>query len=148
MAESSAAGAARAATDAYAAPLGNLGQAMPTSLPAQAPNSSISEELKREFGSIVATIIAQTFATDPLRAAAARAQATTPVKHERYLKSEDLGFFDPEAEKEGNLVTQGKHIFYRDVYAFANRLRDMASLKGEPKVQEVWTTCLKGTAHE
>ena len=69
------------------------------------------------------------------------------------LKADDVGFFDPSYEdanntsaKDAPVVNAGRHVFYRDVYAFVDRLKDMAHLKGEEKIREVLPTCFRGTA--
>ena len=70
------------------------------------------------------------------------------------LKADDVGFFDPSYEdpKESNsknenpVINAGRHVFYRDVYAFVDRLKDLVHLKGEDKVREVLPTCFRGSA--
>ncbi len=64
------------------------------------------------------------------------------------LKADDIGFFDPSYEDPTNspVVNVGRHVFYRDVYAFIDRLKDLVSLKGEDKTREVLPTCLRGSA--
>ena len=65
---------------------------------------------------------------------------------ERSLHNEDIGFFDPEAEGTESIVSQGKYFCYRDVYAFVDRLKDMAATKGDDKVRDVLSTCFRGSA--
>lgn len=66
------------------------------------------------------------------------------------LKADDVGFFDPSYEDPTNtnspVVSVGRHVFYRDVYAFEDRLKDLVHLKGEDKVREVLPTCFRGSA--
>ena len=68
------------------------------------------------------------------------------------LKADDVGYFDPSFEDpngtktDAPVVNAGRHVFYRDVYAFQDRLQDLVPLKGEDKVREVIPTCLRGSA--
>lgn len=71
-----------------------------------------------------------------------------PVKK---LRAEDVGFFDPEyvAEKSRNaqVVNAGKHVIYRDVYTFVNRLKDLAYAHGDTNtVTAVIPECFRGGA--
>ena len=62
------------------------------------------------------------------------------------LKADDIGYFDPNCEGEGPVVSVGRHMFYKDIYAFVDRLKDVAADKGEDKVRETLTTCFRGEA--
>lgn len=61
-------------------------------------------------------------------------QNTQPhVLHERPLKAEEVGYFDPEYQQEqgatstpGPIANAGKYVVYRDVYIFVDRLKDLA----------------------
>lgn len=54
--------------------------------------------------------------------------------------------FDPEYEGSNPVVNEGKKVFYQDVYAFVDRLKDMEQIKGEKKLQSVVPQCLRGSA--
>ena len=47
------------------------------------------------------------------------------------LRSEHIGYFDPFFEKDkkpgASVVNAGHHVFYRDVFVFTNRLRDLTA---------------------
>ena len=70
------------------------------------------------------------------------------------LRAEEVGYFDPEyqaenffkIDKRAPLVNAGKHVYYRDVYAFVDRLKDIASSRGKPAVRQVITACFRGSA--
>ena len=62
------------------------------------------------------------------------------------LKADDIGFFDPAHEGEGPVVSVGRYSFYKDIYAFVDRIKDLVELKGEDKVREVLPTCFRGEA--
>lgn len=59
---------------------------------------------------------------------------------------EDIGFFDPSAEGTGPVTNVGKHVFYRDVYCFIDRLKDMTGHRGPDKLRNVIPQCLRGSA--
>ena len=60
--------------------------------------------------------------------------------------ADDIGYFDPSYEGTGPVVNVGKSVFYRDIYAFVDRLKDMAPLRGDDKLRTVIPQCLRGTA--
>ena len=66
------------------------------------------------------------------------------------LRAEEVGYFDPEYQSEqgmqGSVVNAGKHVFYKDVYFFTDRLKDLAVQHGETDVKSVMTACLRGSA--
>ena len=68
------------------------------------------------------------------------------------LKTEDVGFFDPEEQEEDKpfttIVHSGKHVFYKDVYVFVERLQDMAKQYDEKTIENLVSECLRGDALE
>lgn len=62
------------------------------------------------------------------------------------LKANDIDFFDPAFEEEGSIANSERHTFYRDVYAFVDRLKNIAAIKSSDKVREVLPTCFCGEA--
>ena len=66
------------------------------------------------------------------------------------IRAEEVRFFDPEYREEqgatnsGPVVNAGKHVFYRDVYVFVERLKDLASHRNG--VKSILTACLRGSA--
>ena len=45
------------------------------------------------------------------------------------LRSDDVGYFDPSIEGEGAIVIVKRHIFYKNVYVFVNRLKNVVGNK-------------------
>ncbi|KAK2034141.1 hypothetical protein LX32DRAFT_441932 [Colletotrichum zoysiae] len=64
------------------------------------------------------------------------------------LRSADVGLFHPEAKDPNHLgmVSDGKLTVYTDVYAFTDRLTDLAASRGDAAIREIWTQCLQGSA--
>ena len=64
----------------------------------------------------------------------------------REWKAEEVGFFDPSLEdpQDVTIVTVGRHSFYRDVYAFVDRLKDMAKQRPSEKLRTVLPKCFRG----
>ena len=56
---------------------------------------------------------------------------------------EEIEFFDSIAESIDSIINVEKHIFYRDVYAFTDRLKDMTTLKNDIKLRTVISQCLR-----
>ena len=58
--------------------------------------------------------------------------------------AEQIGFFDLDYEGSGPVVNSGKYVFYKNVYVFIDRLKDMAPLRGEDKLRTVFPQCFRG----
>jgi hypothetical protein len=63
------------------------------------------------------------------------------------FRADEVGYFDPDldANAEGDMVTVGKDLWFRDVFLFTDRLKDIATTKADV-VRANWTACLRGTA--
>ena len=95
--------------------------------------------------------LAQAFATVQRPAADGSAAATPGGDSRPVIKSsEDIGYFDPDYEdpsgKDSSIVTSGRHSFYRDVYVFTDRLKDLEKGSSGAKIKEYISGCLKGGA--
>ena len=73
-----------------------------------------------------------------------------PVTNASQLRAEEVGYFDPEYQQEhgsnGPVVNAGKHVFYKDIYVFTNRLKDLAVQRGERDTKAVIASCFRGSA--
>ena len=72
---------------------------------------------------------------------AAEAPAGRPLP----LRPDDIGFFNPRADGDGPVVRE-KHVTFRDVFVFVDRLKEMKRRYNEEQVLKVISSCLKGTA--
>lgn len=72
---------------------------------------------------------------------------------QKELKPEIMGFFDTEHGKEyrnsthmyGDPVSGNSNVtYYRDVFSFVERLKDLAARHGKPAVRDVIYPCLRG----
>ena len=65
---------------------------------------------------------------------------------QREWKAEEIGFFDPGLDdpNDAPIVAVGRHSFYRDVYAFVDRLKDMARQRSADKLRTVLPECFRG----
>ena len=61
------------------------------------------------------------------------------------LRAEEVGYFDPEYQNAatGPVVNAGKYVYYRDVYVFVDRLKDLAT---QHDVKHVISACFRGSA--
>lgn len=62
------------------------------------------------------------------------------------LKAEEIGYFDPTAEGEGDIVTSGKHVIYKDVYEFKDRINTYKLHYTNEEVKNLIPACLRGDA--
>ncbi len=62
------------------------------------------------------------------------------------LKPDDISFFDPSHKGEGAIVNARRHAFFKDVYAFIDRLNNMAVIHSREKVAQVLPTCFRSDA--
>ena len=62
------------------------------------------------------------------------------------LKSDNIDYFDSTCEEEGLVVTISRYIFYKNVYAFVDRLKDFAIIKSNEKIRDALSTCFRGEA--
>jgi hypothetical protein len=63
-----------------------------------------------------------------------------------YFRADDVGYFDPHMVGDGDMFTQGKEVWFKDVYLFTERVRDVAQIKGEDVLKTNIPACLRGTA--
>jgi hypothetical protein len=74
---------------------------------------------------------------------------TTDNAPKLQFKPEEIGFFDPELSNEHgeqDMVPIGKETWIRSVYAFKQRIKDVAAVKGEEIVRTNLSLCLRGAA--
>ena len=69
---------------------------------------------------------------------------TNPVP----LRAEEVGYFDPEYQQEqrmsnGPVINASKYVYYRDVYIFVDRLKDLAT---QHDIKHIISTCFRGSA--
>ena len=69
-----------------------------------------------------------------------------PFGNNKEWNAEDIGYFDPDYDGEGPVVSAGKSVYYRDVYAFIERLKDMTPIRGMEKLRTVLPQCFRGSA--
>lgn len=78
-------------------------------------------------------------------------KTSLPRTNPGQLRAEEVGYFDPEYQQEqgtsnGPVVNAGKHVFYKDVSVFTDRLKDLAVQRGEADVKVAMTACFRGSA--
>lgn len=110
----------------------------------QTRSHGMSDDLLRDITQILATA----FQTDPVRQALVAGTLPASASQGPRLRAEDIGYFDPTTEGEGTVIIQGKLDFYKDVYAFTDRLKDMEAGHGADAVRSLLPSCLRGSARE
>ena len=71
---------------------------------------------------------------------------TFDQRHFKNWSIEEIDFFDPAIEEIESLINVEKHVFYRNVYAFTDRLKNMTVIKREHKLRTVLFQCLRKSA--
>ena len=76
----------------------------------------------------------------------------TKIKHEnskRFFRKwtlKEVEFFDSTAKDDEFVINLKKHVFYKNVYFFVNRLKNVISLKNENKLKVIISQCLRDIA--
>ena len=76
---------------------------------------------------------------------------TKPCEIRNTSRVEDIRFFDPKHRDINStansrpITNAGKHVIYRDVYVFVNRLRDIVYLHSD-NIKHLIPECLRGVA--
>ena len=79
----------------------------------------------------------------------ANSNSTTTNDFRDHIKKwicEDIDFFDLNHEDDESIVNVDKHVFYRDVYAFVDRLKNMTVHRKSNKIRNVIPQCLRNFA--
>ena len=61
--------------------------------------------------------------------------------------SEEVGFFEPDRADTDGMSTSGRHIFYKDVYIYIDRLQDLEKVRGEEKLRMIISQTFRGSAN-
>ena len=56
---------------------------------------------------------------------------------------DDIEFFDFATKSTDSIVNIDKHVFYKNVYAFTNRLKDMTTIKNDSKLRTIISQCFR-----
>ena len=60
------------------------------------------------------------------------------------MKLEEIRYFDPSADGEGDVVTSGKTVVYKNVYDFNDRVKDIIKQYSRKEIRVVILTTLRG----
>ena len=63
----------------------------------------------------------------------------------REWKAEEVGFFDPSLDDPNNtpIITIGRHSFYRDIYSYVDRLKDLVKQRSPNKLRTILLECFR-----
>ena len=53
------------------------------------------------------------------------------------FRSDSVNYFDLEAEDENNIILINKYIFYKDIYIFVDRLKNLIIIKIKIKIKKI-----------
>ena len=58
---------------------------------------------------------------------------------------EEVEFFDSTTKESKSIINLKKHVFYKNIYAFVDRLKDVAIIRENDKIKNVISQCLRDT---
>jgi hypothetical protein len=58
----------------------------------------------------------------------------------------EIEYFDSRLDEDESVVNVDRHVFYRDIYAFVNRLKNMMNLRNEEKLRAILSQCFRRSA--
>jgi hypothetical protein len=56
---------------------------------------------------------------------------------------DDIEFFDSEFEENESVINVERHVFYRDIYVFVDRLKNMMNLRKKNKLRAILSQCFR-----
>ncbi len=60
--------------------------------------------------------------------------------------TDEIDFFDSDVEEDDSVVNVDQHVFYKDIYAFVNRLKNMITIREDDKLRTILSQCFRGAA--
>jgi hypothetical protein len=75
-----------------------------------------------------------------------RSQKSTSVEFIKKWTADEIDFFDSDLEKESSVFNVERHVFYRDIYVFVNRLKNTINLRSEEKLRAILSQCFRESA--
>jgi hypothetical protein len=57
--------------------------------------------------------------------------------------TDDVEFFDLELERDESVMNVERHVFYKDIYVFVDRFKDMMNLRKENKLRAILSQCFR-----
>ena len=112
--------------------------------------NAVQERINQTVAQAVAEAVAKAFATAQQKPSDVEkpldiAPSVTPSQPAK-LKAEEIGYFDPTAEGERDIVTSGKHVIYKNVYEFKDRINTYKLHYSDEEVKNLIPACLRGDA--
>ncbi|TAQ84474.1 hypothetical protein B7494_g7190 [Chlorociboria aeruginascens] len=133
----------------------NMSREDNTPLGSQAPPPmQINAELRAEIAAVVAATLDErdarrqrdsTAGTEPPRLRTL-SPSTAPGDNHASLRTDDIGFFNPDMSDADLSESSSSKIIYNDVYAFTDRLLHLSAAYDEQKIRNLLPTCLRGSA--
>ena len=65
------------------------------------------------------------------------------IRSFRDMIEKEIEFFDLTTKKMDLVINLDKHVFYKNIYAFVNRLKSCCSIRKEKKIRLVISQCLR-----
>jgi hypothetical protein len=56
---------------------------------------------------------------------------------------DEIEFFDLDVKRNDSIVNVSRHVFYKNIYAFINRLKDMIIIRDDDKLRTILSQCFR-----
>ena len=112
--------------------------------------NAVQERINQIVAQVVAEAVAKTFATAQQKPSNVEKSLdivsaitfSQPVK----LKTKEIDYFDSTTKGEKDIVTSEKHVIYKDVYEFKNRINTYKLHYTDEEVKNLISVYLRGDA--
>jgi hypothetical protein len=59
---------------------------------------------------------------------------------------DEIDFFDSDIDEDDSIVNVERHVFYKDIYVFVDRLKNMISIREDDKLRTMLSQCFRDFA--
>jgi hypothetical protein len=77
-----------------------------------------------------------------------RAQSITQSSAEYFKKwtIDEIDFFDSDIERNKSVINVSRHVFYKNMYVFVNRFKNMIIIRDDDKLSTILSQCFRDAA--
>jgi hypothetical protein len=75
-----------------------------------------------------------------------RSQDSTHTDFIKEWTVDDIRFFDSNIDDDDSIVNVSRHVFYKNIYVFVDRLKDMIVIRENDKFRIVLSQCFRDAA--
>jgi hypothetical protein len=114
------------------------------------PESAFSAAQRTEISNIIATAV-RTIQMQQLTSSFTSATQSTSSYNQsaEYIKKwtvNEIKFFDSNIDDDDSIVNINRHVFYKNIHVFIDRLKDMIAIREDDKLRIVLSQCFRDAA--